>query len=161
MKAIFTLVLTVAITATMFGQLVSKDATTSFDFASGSYRVGNHYAVVISDTITNTEADTIIFQGIEDMRKITFTVTGAELSGTIDYSVNLYASATGEAADIDYTGDGLYGELEYNSEGTRVVASIIPVLSGQPSFIGPMAFIVSGTGTQSSTYSIAYQEFKF
>jgi len=155
MKYILTL-LTVCLLFGVSDAQRSKNATTSFTENKGSINYGDVYAVSISDTITDGENDTIVFDCKPELKKITLKVTSVEVSGTLSIATSVYSSPDGTVANIDY--DNAIISALAASDGAWVDDVAIPVLAGIPSNIGPCAVVLVGTGTQSATYTAVYTE---
>ena len=135
---------------------ISADATTTFTPVAGGWARGDYHVVEMSDTLTNAEADTIIFNCMRDLKKTTVDVYGTQLSGTLSISVSTYASPTLVTADIDY--DNAVISALAGVDGAWAEDVQIPVLASASSNIGPCAVILTGSGTQSSTYRLVYTE---
>ena len=153
-KLIFTLVLGL-MASFAFGQL-SKDATTDFTTVYGNWRSGHSYVVEVSDTLTDAENDTILYNCIRAAKIVSVKALGAELTGTLAFNVRVYASPTRVVADIDYANAVIGSMAGADAAWTDTVS--IPTLAGVQSNIGPCSIVIDGAGTQSSTYRVIVTE---
>lgn len=152
------------------GQVVVKDATTAFNLIE---RGPGYITWEISDTITDTENDTIIFNCSKGARLIQIAMFCEELTGTLDITlqafpspdgvlidynniIQIFSNATNTNYDAEINGiDGQWAWTYTDGESTLVGGHIVP--SNLPD--GRVAIVIDGDDTQSAIYRIRYREF--